>query len=513
MKPCRPRRASFVVQRSPVALGCALAIGGVGLQASAQQSGGTLRVTPTAAASVEYNLYRSGRNEELGGEFITTLSPGVQASSRSGRVVGSISYALNIVNYSKQSEANELQNSLDATVSAEFVENSAYVDAQARISQQNLSPFGQQSTGDSLTVNDNRSEVATIAVSPYLRGRLGSEAEYRLGVTAEATNTRDSIEGDSITTAVYGSLASSGGGGARLGWSLDASAQRVDYRAGRTSEDSSLTATLISNPTYDLQLSLSVGGEANNFTSIDTLRSATWGAGVRWTPSSRTTVDVSADHRYFGRGYSILLEHRRPRSIWRFTSSRDDTDGSNPSGVGQPWSLYQLYDAQFASLASDPVARDQLVRDLLSATGQDPNTLVSGGFVSSEVRVERRDDLSLALLGRRITVNLQAFQLDSNPVDDPLGVSGYGRVRQYGGTVTLSHRLSTQWSVSLTGDVQRTLDNADNPGNDLRSLNLGWTGSVGPHASTSFGVRYTDYASVIDPYAESTVYAALSLRF
>lgn len=256
-----------------------------------------------------------------------------------------------------------------------------------------------------------------------------------------------------------------------------------------------------------------MGGEANNFTSLDTLRNATWGAGVRWTPSPRTVADISAEHRYFGRGYNILLEHRRARSIWRFTSSRDDVTGSDPMGVGQPWSLYQLYDAQFVSLAPDPVARDQLVRDLLRATGQDPNAVVSGGFVSSEVRVERRDDLSLALLGRRTNFNLQAFQLDSTPVDDPLTTSTYGQVKQYGGSASLSHRLTPSWSVSLSGSWQRTEDNAENSGNDLRELNLAWTGNVGPYASASFGVRYTDFVSVSDPYTESTVYAALSVSF
>lgn len=94
----------------------------------AQSSGAVPRVTPTAAATVEYYLYRNGANEDLGGQFVTTLSPGIQASSRSGRVTGSLSYRLDIVNYSKQSEENELRNFLSATV-AEVVEDWAFVNA------------------------------------------------------------------------------------------------------------------------------------------------------------------------------------------------------------------------------------------------------------------------------------------------------------------------------------------------------------------------------------------------
>ena len=493
-------------------MGCALVLGAWGSTAVAQSSGAVPRLTPTAAATVEYYLYRNGPNEDLGGQFVTTLSPGIQASSRSGRVTGSLSYRLDIVNYSKQSEENELRNFLSATVAAEVVEDWAFVNAAASIDQQNISPFGQQSSADSSSVNDNRTEVATVSIAPSVRGRVASEVEYRLGALAEGTTTRNYSAGDSLTTQVNAFLGSVQRG-TRFGWSLDATAERVEYRQGRSSEDASVNATLFSNPTNELQLSLSVGGEANNFTSLDTLRNATWGAGVRWTPSPRTVADISAEHRYFGRGYNILLEHRRARSIWRFTSSRDDVTGSDPMGVGQPWSLYQLYDAQFVSLAPDPVARDQLVRDLLRATGQDPNAVVSGGFVSSEVRVERRDDLSLALLGRRTNFNLQAFQLDSTPVDDPLTTSTYGQVKQYGGSASLSHRLTPSWSVSLSGSWQRTEDNAENSGNDLRELNLAWTGNVGPYASASFGVRYTDFVSVSDPYTESTVYAALSVSF
>lgn len=492
----------------------ALAVAALSATSLAQESTGQRRldITPTLGVSVEF-LEVSGRTQgDVGGEFISRLSPGLQFSSRSGRVVGSLSYVMDLVAYSKQSQDNGVQNALYADLSAVAVENWAFVDLQASVAQQNLSPFGQQSTGDSLAVNENRGEVANIAIFPYVSGQLGGQAQYRAGVSAEATNTRDSTSGDSITTGAFFSLGSLRQG-TIFGWGLDGSQRRVDFRTGRTTDEARIFATLTASPEPDLQFSLRGGQEANNISSLERQRYDNWGAGVRWQPSPRTLVDINADRRYFGRGHAVVLQYRLPRSVLRYTSTRDDTGGAGPTGVGQPLSLYQVFDAQFASIQPDPALRDQLVRDFLRSTGQDPNATVTSGFVASEVRVERRDDVSFALLGRRYTTTLQAFYSDSSPASTTLDQPTFGQVRQYGSSLSLAYRLTPSSSVNLSGTLQKTLGDDGQSGNDLQSLNLGWTERMSESANLSLGARYTVYDSTTDPYRETSVQAALSLRF
>ena len=491
----------------------ALALLAWALPSAAQQSGPARAwvVTPTFTASETYTDVQ--RNTGFsGGEFVTQVSPGIQMSSRSGRVQGSLSYALTASHHSRNSQGDVYQNALSSQVAVEAVEKWMYVDARASISQQSISAYGEQTVFDPSRSSANQTEVATLSVSPYVRGTLAGLANYELRLNASANNARNSVVSDSTTTGASVSL-SSPRQGAVLGWGLSATHQKVDFRAGRATESDRVSLTLTARPYPDLQLGLSGGMEATNVGSTGRQSYDNWGGSLRWTPTERTAIGLQADRRYFGNAHSISFEHRMRRMAWRFSDSRSATGGGDPNGVGQPISLFDLYFLLFASQQPDPALRELMVLDYLRLIGRSPNEMVGRGLLNSAVSLQRRQDLSLAILGVRSTINLQAFTTQTRSLDNLIAVPAVESVTQRGATATLSYRLTPLSSVSLNGAWQRTLDTPTRAGNDLKSLLLGWTGQLSRTATGSLNVRHSRFHSSTAPYDQTSVSAAISLRF
>ena len=471
-----------------------------------------VNVVPTFAATLNYSDIQGSTAQPNGGEYVTRLSPGIQIRSRSGRIVGSLDYALNANFYSRNKASQSVENALSSVFTVEAVPSFFYVDARASIAQQALSAYGQQNADGSLRANANRTDVLNLGLSPYVRGPLADVGEYELRLNAAATNGHKSITADSTNAGGSVSLRSRNSG-AMFGWSLLASQQRVDFRAGRATDSGRVSAAITLVPDYDVKLTLRGGQETTDVGGYERRRYDNWGAGVRWTPTDRTLISVDADRRYYGTGHQIALEHRLRRAVFRYSSTRDASSGADATGVGQPVTLYQLYFAQFASMEPDPARRDQMVRDFLRAIGQDPNAVVAGGAVTSAVTLQRRDDVSMALVGQRTSFNLQAYTSSSQVIDNPTGAADSTEVRQRGLIASLSHRLTLLSTLNLTGSMQDTLATASQPGTNLKSLALGWSTIINAHATAGLIARHSVFNSTIDSYRESALSASLSLRF
>jgi uncharacterized protein (PEP-CTERM system associated) len=259
------------------------------------------------------------------------------------------------------------------------------------------------------------------------------------------------------------------------------------------------------------------GQESTDVIGTERARYSNWGAGAKWTPNERTVATIDTDERYFGRSRRITLEHRLPLSSFRFSSTNDASTSSNPNGVGAPVTLYQLYDALLLSRYPDPFERDVAVRDLLRSLGQDGNTIVSGGFVSSAVTLQRREDLGWTYGGRRATFSVQAFRSQTTTLDSTAlqagNPAGNPAVRQQGYTGSLSYRLTPTASTSLTGSRLMTPATGSSGSTDLKSLSLGWTDQLSRFVSTSLTARYSVFHSLISPYRETALTATLALRF
>jgi uncharacterized protein (PEP-CTERM system associated) len=494
------------------------ACGGLALAQEAPPGRGFV-LTPTLSAETSYLETRGRITGENGREAVLRVAPGLRLASRGGSVQGTLDYTGNLI-YRRgraDSQGGDLENTLNAAFLAEAVSNFAFVDARASVSQQSISAFGQQSVPGSLQSNANRTEVATANLSPYLRGSAGGLADYEVRLTAGATKSRDAPTANARTSG--GSvLLQSARGGALLGWALNASQQRSEFTASSNGavDDSRLNATVSVAPAPELRLSASGGRESvDQGAQAERRTSNTAGLGLKWLPSPRTNLDIDLTDRFFGRAGRASFSHRSPRTVWTYSLSRDTSTGANGVALGEPLTLFQLFYNQAASAYPDPVQRQQVVLDQLNAAGLDPNQLVATGVLTSSYSLLRRQDASVAWLGLRTTLTVQAFtsaqsQFVSVAGADPAPGEA---ARQHGYSSSLSYRLTPQTSVAMGGSRTMTFPTSLLPGTDLKSANLSLTSQVGRQANAQLGARYTVFNSVTDPYRETSLSASLNLRF
>jgi uncharacterized protein (PEP-CTERM system associated) len=448
-------------------------------------------------------------------ELITVLSPGIRISADRGRLKGYFDYALNTRYFAQNSSGTDIQNALTAFGTLEAVENWAFVDLNAGISQQSISALGTPSVG-STAINGNQNETATVRLSPYVRGRLAGAVDYEARYSL-ATNRNKSAAASDATTR-DGSITLGGrGSGARLGWSLLAQQQNASYSLGRSTESDLINAGLSYAIAPQLSVSVTGGQESNNFTTADRQSSGTFGYGFSWVPSETTSLSASRETRRFGESFSVSAAHRTARTAWLFTDSRSIANPAAQNGLVTLGSAFDIFFNQFASAEPDPVKRAALVNSFLQANGIDPNTAVTTSFATSAVSVLRRQNLSFSLLGIRDTVTFIATRSESSRLDtlstavDDL--SNGSVVRQSGFSVNYSHRLTPNSSMSVLASTSQSSDSLGLQDNSNRTLNLTFSTKLGLKTTAGVSARHVVFESNTNPYSESAITGTVNVQF
>ena len=451
-----------------------------------------------------------------GVESITRLEPTVRLISLGGRVQGNLNYAGSYYYRTgrEDSTGGEWQNFLDANFRAEAVERWAYVDASASIRPQAISAFGQPVYNARLA-NDNRTEVRTLSLSPYLTGVLGGLANYELRLTGTASNSSGEGTANSRSGAGLVSLASENRG--PLGWRLLAKRERVDYGdSTTTSTTDRVLGVLVWRLNSDLRFQLNGGYENVDLGGPVGQKYENYGLGFEWTPSPRTRVAANVEERYFGRAHAVQVDYRMPSSVFSYTDTRNVNDGGiDPSNLGQPPTLYDLLYKLFTSIQPDSIQRDQLVLDYLAPLGRNPNEVINGGQLITGTTVQRRQFLGWAMGGRRTMLSLQAFRIESDPLDAAtISVPGAGEtVVESGYMAAISHRLTPDVALSLLGLRRRTDATSTFGGSDEKSAALALTARLGRRTTGSVALRYTAFNSPTDPFRDTELIGGVRLYF
>lgn len=484
--------------------GAALAQGAGGLTA------GGLTISPALTISESYTDNTDYRASGKRWEAVTTVSPGVRISSRTARLQGSLDYSLNAQVYAQDESRSGFNQTMAAAFTADVIQQTAAVDIRANISQQSLSAFGVQSAG-TLFPERNRTEVRSIGISPVLRGRLGDSVNVEARSNWVKTATTASTAPDS--TVLVNSLLLSGRTGT-IGWSADVADTRIDYdQTGREAGNRRLNLGLSYSPNPDWQFSARAGRESDTVRSIDSQSTDTWGVGVRWVPSPRTSINAQYDRRYFGNGHSIQASHRMVRGVVTYTDSRDVNNGA----VSERTLEYvRTYDSYFRILASafpsaPPAEVDALVRELLRAQGV---------FIGRAVSLQRRQDFSYALQGVRATVVLTAFRSTTSRLDQATSAGDdltlADGLRQHG------YSLSGNYTISPTSNVSLSYSSSSNSANNvlltglqnsLKSLTASFSGRLATRVAYSLSARHTIFDSATTPYTENGGQVTLSVTF
>lgn len=447
-------------------------------------------------------------------DSITEGSAGIRIGSTGGSVRGSVEYSLTGSAYARNDSANELRHFLNAAVTAEVIDGTGFVDLRGSYTQQAVSAFGSQSTNPGLS-DRNRADVGSLAISPYLRGRLGGPLRYEARLSLETTRAKGSDASDVDNGAATLHL-DSGGSGAPLGWTADASHNVSDFRAGRRTSDTRLRAGVTYALNREFMLGLTAGSERTDILTLNGESNTTWGAQGEWTPDERTSLSANVERRFFGNSHGVRFAHRTPNTAWALSDSRDISTSSS-QGNASFGSAYDLFFRQFASTEPDAAKRDVLVRNYLQTNGINANAVVIGGFLASAATLQRAQQASVAFVGVRNTVTLQASSSRSERADKVSSaiddLSSVSEVRQHGLSLDWALRLTPLSSISVTGSYQRSAGDQSSQQTTLKAITATWNAPLGARSTMSAGARHAVFDSTTTPYTESALFGAVRLSF
>ncbi|MFT5934879.1 MAG: hypothetical protein ACI9M6_001935 [Hydrogenophaga sp.] len=449
-------------------------------------------------------------------EQLFEVSPGVRLLLNGPRARGFLDYSLRGLYYAQNTSGDNLRQALNASGTLNAWDNRAFIDVSGVIDDQAISAFGPSANdfGDT-----NRSQTASLRVSPYLKGDLAGWADYELRYNLETrsteANTRDDVTAQALSLALGSRMQ-----GQTLGWIFNASAQDVDYSPGRSTRSNTLRAGLIVAITPELRSTLYVGVESNNILTLSRESYNTTGFDVDWRPSARTRVFVGLDDRYFGSAHNIALSHRTGRTVWRYTDTRGVVDSPLQAGQASLGSIYTLLDNLYASTVPDPIERARRINAELLGLGLPPDAQISQSFLTSSATLDRVQSLSLALVGQRTVVTFALSRSRSNRLQSVIGLGddfdNSSRIDQQGWSVNVGHRLTP--ISSLSAAVSRQTSEGSGIGvaqsNRETSFSLGYTTRLAPRTSGSLQLRRTQYDnSAVNAFSETAITALLTHRF
>lgn len=447
---------------------------------------------------------------------ITEVSPGIRIDGDGARLKFHLDYQARELLYAQESGRNKTQNYLNSFGTLEALDNWLFLDVGGVVAQQEISPFGLQSASNA-TPNANRVETSSFRASPYIRGNFAGQADYEMRYNRTATRSSSALVADVDTEEWSGRLKGSTAL-ASLGWALEGSHKNVDYSNGRNNEADRLRALLSYQIDREFRISASGGQEANNYSTVAKETHDTHGYGFDWTPTGRTQVSAFRERRFFGDGHQVSIDHRTPLTVLRFRDSRDVAilpDRLTTVGLG---SIHDLIFAQLASSIPDPLERSRYVDNLLQQYGIAPDTVVTRGFLTSRVAVQRRQELSYALQGARNILTLSAVRSEYEGLGTSTGANDIfatsRNIRQRGVSLNWAHRLTPLSTLNVTAAQQNSSGAAgSNLATELRSLHIGVSTRLGAKTTASLGARRTLFESTTLPYSENALIGALTTQF
>lgn len=456
-------------------------------------------------------------NDRKRSDLIMNVAPGIRVDGFGARASLQLDYRMNNLLYASESSRNNTQHFLSALGSLEAVENWLFVDARTSITQQAISPFAARPT-NAENINANRAETYTYGLSPYIRGRFGSTADYLLRYNCTTTETKGNVVRDFGVSEWVGNV-KGGTAFVDLGWAVDASTQNYYVSQGRDTEASRLRGSLIYRLDPEIRLTATAGREANNFLSIEKRYKSTYGGGVDWSPTDRTLVSAFRERRFFGDGYEYSFRHRTRLTAWSYSDRKGVNTLPNQLATAGAGSAFDLLFNALASSIPDPVARRQEVERQLLIGGIPPDLALVTTFLTARVFVDRTREASVGLLGVNNTFTLTGTSTERQALGvgietlDSFALSP--NIRQRGVSANWSHRLSPLSSLSVlglrlrsTGSGPTALESTQTAVRMLLSF------QVSPKAFASVGARRVLFDSTTgSDYRENALTGSLFVTF
>lgn len=469
------------------------------------------------AARVTYtdNALLSAKGSERS-DTIYELAPFLSVRANGPRLQGTATYAPRYVarNLDSIPDSEGLRHRLDATGNALLVGDSVGVLARATVADVNTNPFGALSF-DPTTSATNRSTYKSFDVSPYARGRIGTNTEYiaRYGYGWVDDGIRNYVISQQSVSALLANLT----GTYPYGWRVYADQRFVSYSNGALDYDRSfITALAHYSPVRELRLGLGTNFARSNLVLSESGENGGWGptATVEWSPSPRTSLFAGWAGTYFGHIAQARASHRAEN--WVFGLSYRDTIQDSVSAGLVSIDPNQIFGGDGFAPSANPVVQ-QLGG--FGTIGQPSNFVQFGTINSALVRV-RATTGSIAYVTPRTAYTLSGFlSQQDNALRLAENVPG-GNIpqdlSQRGADLRVRHRLSPQLSLGTTLRWLRSESDLLAAQSSLAGIQVDAQYLLTSNASLSIGARHNRQrgdATAAVSYDENAVFADVGVRF
>lgn len=450
-------------------------------------------------------------------EFTTEIAPSLALRANGARLRLTLDYALQKIMYTRSPD--RLNHQLSGGGHAELLPDWLFLDGQANISQQNISPFGSQQS-DSSQFSANAATVRAYRFSPYLlhdfRGLASAELRYDYQNSSSGRLLR--VRSDQLKLKLVGD---NGG----RGWNWDVVADR------KNTDDASLPPVTRSNVALSLRwpvlprLSMfaTAGHESADYHALGAQPEGPyWSAGAGWQPSPRTSISASLGRRYFGNTYSVDAQYRMHNTFCSLSYNEDITTGHDqflampPAALGN--FLYQLWAGR---IPNSQQRIDTINAFLRFAHLQGENGKVN--YFSHRYFLEKQWNLSTIYAGPKSTLALglatsgRTAQTSSGIDSVLLGqddIALEDRIRQSSAHAGWNWRLSPRSSVNLNASyaLAHSLSTGRRDNNTV--LVAGLDHQFQPKLSGTVDLRHSRHHSNHGGnYRENGISATLSLQF
>jgi uncharacterized protein (PEP-CTERM system associated) len=499
-----------------------LALGALLLSTAAQA--GDWRFVPSFSGRETYsdNIEDAPDGSTRGG-FVSEVAPGLAINGHSRRVRASASAEARRYFY-HNSEARNTRNGdlrYGANAQSELLDDYLYLDASASGSRQTISPFGPVANNSYSSLNNTN--VRTWVISPYYRHQFGRTATAVVRVSRDSVTSGQSSFGDTMGTTRSASL-TSGSRFTDLGWELSHSHQDITSSLGGrfTTENDVVTA----RQRITKNFFLTATGLYDNY-EYPAFNQRThgpgWLAGFIWTPSSRTSINLAAGHRYFGNTGSLDASHRSRNTTWRLTYTDNVTMTRSqflqPTAVDTSTMLGDLFGTP------DALLRQQALQDYLNNTGM-PLSLTSNiNFMTNRFIRNKRLQGTALVRGARTNVTFTIFRderraLQLAGLDNPLlGAaqnSLFDNTLQRGANVAGDYRMAGRTTAHARLYFVRVTALDTGQLNNVKQFSVGASHQLDRRTLVSADLRHSSGRADIfnnNKYHENAIVAALSIRY
>ena len=277
-------------------------------------------LSATYSDNADLTTTSEGRQEEI---FLQVL-PYFTLEGEGARVKARGYYAPALYTGTIGDTPANIDNFLRFNGTVEVTPDTFFVDGFATASVVNQNANGRGGgipSGSYLYNSDNLSQAFAIGVSPYVRHRLGSTADFLARATLSTTAFADSSENNSVNGSFTAGF-TSGLDFPRLPWSVYYSLRGISFNEGTESNDNSNTyqnvtgrASYVISPIW--RVDTSIGYAINDYqTTSDNKSGPTWSLGGTWTPNSRVALSLGYGGQPYGDSWYLNYRYSHKRIRW-----------------------------------------------------------------------------------------------------------------------------------------------------------------------------------------------------